>query len=109
MIPIPIPIPNRPSRDWRWNAGIGLVAVVFGVLFLVRPELALAVVSGTLALYTLLIGGTLLRTAWDHREAELAYGQAAARVRPVQEPPGHQQVYQDPAGRTWVHVRRGFF
>lgn len=99
----------RPSRDWRWNAGLGALAVIFGVLFLVRPELALAVVAGTLGFSSLITGGTLLRTAWEQRDAELAYSEAASRLRTVEEPPRHQQAYRAPDGRTWVHLRRGFF
>lgn len=102
----------RPSRDWRWNAGLGFLAVVLGVLFLVRPDFALAVVAGTLGLSSLLTGGTLLRTAWDQRDAELAHQHASARIRYVEDPYGedlHGRAYRDPAGRTWVHVRRGVF
>ena len=95
----------RASRDWRLNAGLGLLASVLGVLFLLRPELALAVVAGTLGFSGLVTGATLLRTAWEQRDAELAYDHAARRVRVVPEPAPHQQFYAAPGGRTWVRFR----
>jgi hypothetical protein len=62
-------------------------------------------VAGTLGLSCLLTGGTLLRTAWDQRDAELAYDKASRRVRYVEEPV-YQQRVQHPGGNAWVHVRR---
>lgn len=56
------------SRDPNWNLFGGLLAMLGGMAFLVWPQLALALVAGTLGLNCMLLGAHLFQTGWEQKQ-----------------------------------------
>jgi hypothetical protein len=71
---------NFVARNSNWNLLFGGLTMFVGVAFLMWPQLALALLAGTLGINFLLLGGYLMRVGWDQRQ--LAEGVRVERIYP---------------------------
>lgn len=93
--------------DWKYNVAFGTLAIGLGFLALMRPDLVLALVAGTLGVNLILAGGVLLHTAWGQYQVPRRGGPAT--VYEVHGAGGARGYHEVRRGPGWVEMRQMFY